>query len=436
MNVATIGYISIALMFVLLALRVPVAYVLFFLGIGGYIGTLGPQAGLKLLALVPYSSIVKYTFTVVPLFILMGHFTSEAEFTDDLFDAARKWFSGFTGGIIQATIAGCTVFAAACGSGMASCAAMAKIAIPVMLDKGCDKRLAVGTVAAGGTLAAMIPPSVIMVIYGILTGTPIVYLLIGGILPGLLCSAMYMGLVYLKVKKTPSLCPSIDYKPNWSEKFKSLKQIWSIVLLVIIVIGGMYAGFFTPTEAGGIGAFSALLIGLFTKRLGLKQIKSALYETARTSSMVFLIIAAAFVYGFLLSITRIPNSFSSFLNNLELNRYIILTLLLSMYIIMGCFMDTLPILIITIPLVLPAILEMGFDPVWFGILAVKTTVMGMVTPPFGLHLFIIKGTIPSLTDQEIMSGVIPFILVDIIHIAILIVFPQIVLFLPSLVGGY
>lgn len=430
MDASTIGWLSIALLFILLSLRVPVAFVLYSVGLLGAILILGTGPGLKLVALVPYSSIAKYSFTVVPLFILMGHLFENAGFTKELFDTARKWLGNFTGGLLHATVAAAAVFGAACGSGIASCATITKVAVPGMLEQGVDRKLAFGTVGSVGTIAQMIPPSILMVIYGIITGTPIAKLLVAGVFPGIITAISYMVLISIKVKRNPDLCPPMETKVSLKEKVISINKIWSVAVIIVVIIGGIYTGKFTPTEAGGMGAFAALLLGLVTKRVGLHKIKDSLYETSKTTGMVYLIVSGAFVFGYLLSMSRIPHDISTYLGSLDVNRYYILGMILFMYIILGCFMDVLPTLIITLPIVFPAMMGLGFDPIWFGILVIKITELGMITPPFGLNLFVIKGIIPDASFKEIVLGILPFIVVEIVVLVILVSFPQISLFLP------
>jgi C4-dicarboxylate transporter DctM subunit len=372
---------------------------------------------------------------VIPLYIIMGHFTYHAGFVTEVFKAAQAWVGRVHGGVVQATIAGGTVFGAACGSGLASCAILAKITIPEMTRLGVDRKLAYGAVASVGPIAQMIPPSILMVIYGVIAGQSVGKLLIAGIFPGILAGVNFMIMVYIRAKRNPSLAPRVK-GISWKESFISLKGVWGVGTLAVLMLGGIYTGVFTPTEAGAVGAFGAFVLSLALRRLSWRDLRECLAETSQTVGMVFLIVAGAFMFSIFLSISRLPAHVSDFLVGLEMPRLVILLGVLALYIALGFFMDMLAVLFITLPTIIPAILSLGYDPIWFGVLVVHTCEVGLITPPYGLNLFIIKGIVPNSKLSEIIAGVWPFFFVDMITLAMYIAFPQIALFLPErMMGG-
>ncbi|MFC1917125.1 TRAP transporter large permease [Chloroflexota bacterium] len=426
-----IGWISLAILFVLLALGVPVAFSLAVVGLGCYAIVAGIEPTLYLAGIIPYQKIATYSFTVIPLFIIMGHFGHTAGFVNDIFNTARKWLGGLPGGLAQATVAGAAMFGAACGSGMASCAVVGKVTIPEMTKHGVQRKLAFGVVAASGTIAAMIPPSNIMVIYGIITEQSIGKLLIAGIIPGIIAAVIYMIQIFIRVKIKPGLAPPIREKVTWKERIFHLRLIWGIAVIATVVMGGIYTGVFTPTEAGGIGAFSAFMMALLMRRLSWSLVGTVLLETTQTVGMLFLIITGATIFSYFLAITRIPNDISGFLTGLEVNRYWILLGVMLMYLILGTFIDSISAMVLTLPIIFPSILALGFNPIWFGVLVVHMVEVALITPPFALNIFVLKGVIKDSTMGEIIQGIVPFLICDMITLAIYIIFPQVSLWLPS-----
>lgn len=425
-----IGWIGIGLLLLLLALRVPVAYVLTLVGLGGYWFIAGTVPALKIAELVPYSAIANYTFSVVPLFLLMGYFAFHAGLASDMFKTGKAWLGHIPGGLGHATIMGGAAFGAVSGSGIASTATLARITTPEMIQNGVDKKLAFGIVAAAGPLASMIPPSMIMVIYAIITESSIAKLFVAGILPGILIAFLYMVLVYIRVKRTPELAPPMP-KISFKRRIISLKHTWGLAFLGLIIIGGIYTGIFTPTEAGGIGAFCALILALCLKRINKEVMKDSLIETIKTTSMVFLIVVSSSIFGYFLGITRIPNQLSDLLTSLPVAPIIIIIGIVIMYLILGMFIDMISAMFLTLPIIFPTIINLGYDPIWFGIVLVFLTEVALVTPPLGLGLFVIKGAVPNSDLREIIQGSFPFIVVGLIVLALLIAFPEIVLFLPN-----
>jgi len=435
----TVGWIVLVLMIFLLLGGLPVSFSLLVLGVIGYWTIAGPLRTLTIVGIVPYDKVANYTLSVVPLFILMGNFAFGAGFADSLYITARKWFGHLPGSLAQATIVGGAVFAAACGSGLASCATLAKVCIPAMRNAGIDTRMAIGTVAATGTIAQMIPPSITMVIYAIITDQPVAKLLIAGIIPGLIAAANYMVLIYIRCKINPALAPRIVEKASWKERLISLRHSWGIIVLAIIVMGGIYTGVFTPTEAGALGAGGAFILGIVVKKLKWGSLKEALLDSAKTTGSIFLIVSCALLFGYFLGISRIPDAVSNFLAGLELPRLVILIGILMMYVIAGFFIDMLPFAFLTLPIIFPAIVKLGYDPLWFGVITVHMFEMGLVTPPFGLNLFIIRGMVPegdSISMRDVIQGVSWFIVMDVITLIIYVAFPSVATWLPNKMWGH
>lgn len=430
-----IGLVGMGGMLLLLALRVPVAFAMALVGFLGYAAVSGVTAAYKVVGMVPYTAIATYGFSVVPLFLIMGSFLARAGLVSDLFCMARLWLGSIPGGLVHATIAAGALFGAASGSGLGSTTVLATVCVPDMRKGGVDKVLACGTVASVGPIAQMIPPSILMVIYCIITGTSLGKLLIAGILPGLLLAAGFMVLTYLRVKRNPRLAPLLEEKVSWAEKVRSLKNIWGILLMALLVLGGIYTGIFTPIEAGAVGAFGAFLSALCTKGQKWKVLGSTLLDTAKVTGMIFLIIASAFVFGYFLTITRIPTLVSEFITGLDISPLGVLIGVMFMYLVIGLFVDMVAGLFITLPVIFPAMMKLGFDPVWFGVLIVMQCEIALISPPFGLSLFIVKGVVKDVTLKEVIKGIVPFFIVDLIVLALYIAFPQIALFLPQQMMG-
>lgn len=429
------GIVSIVLLFLLLAMRVPVYLVMGVLGVGGMWVLLGAKTAMQAAGLIPYSAVASYQFAVMPLFVLMGHFVYHTGFTTDVYRSARLWIGRIPGGLAHATVIAGAAFAAASGSSFAACATLAKVTIPEMTAHGIDRKMAFGVVAATGTLAQMIPPSVLMVLYGIIAEQSIGKLLIAGLIPGLVAAANYMILIYIRVKRHPELAPLLEERPSWKERLISLKSSWGIVTIFVFVMGGIYAGVFTPTEAGGVGACGTFVMALALKKLNFNTLKNTLYDVSKTTGMILIIIACAFIFGRFLALSRLPVMLSDFLVNLEIPRLGILIAIMVMYIIMGSFLDMLATMFITLPIILPAVTKLGYDPIWFGVLIVHLFEVALITPPFGLNLFVLKATLPDANLNEVIWGIFPFFLADLVTLAIYIAFPQLALWLPSLMGA-
>lgn len=427
----TAGWIGVAALIVAVLLGIPVAYAMGVIGIVGAYFLIGPEATRGIVEIVPFSTVASYSFSIVPLFVVMGYLVYHAGFATDLFKTARAWLGHRRGGIPMAAVLGCAAFGAASGSGLASTATLARITIPEMIASGVDKRLAYGVVAAAGPLAQMIPPSVLLIIYAIIAEQSAGKLLIAGIVPGLIIVAVYLVTIFVRVAMNPALAPAAPVRVPLAERLAGLRHMWGIGVLSLVVIGGIYSGIFTPTEAGAIGASWSLLLIVMVRKLTWAVLKDSIVETIRTTSMVFLIVIGAFIFSHFLSITRLPTTLSSLITGLPVAPVVIIIGIVVLYLILGLFIDMVAAMFITLPIILPAVTELGYDPVWFGVLVVFLAEIALATPPFGIGLFIIKGVVNAdITD--IVRGVTPFIVADFVILAILVAFPQLVLFLPNL----
>ena len=425
--VALIGFVA---LFVLMLLRVPIGMAMGLVGVTGYGYIVGAGPALKLVGQTSMRTVTDYTFGVIPMFMLMGAFVSISGVSKELFRAANSFIGHLRGGLGMATVVACGGFAAISGSSVATAATFAGVAYPEMRRYGYPQPFATGVIAAGGTLGAMLPPSTVLAVYAILTEQDIGKLFMAGIIPGILAIAMYVLTVAIIVMVKPDLLPAGEHKP-WSERIKGLKDVWAPLTLFIFVIGGLYGGFFTPTEAGGVGACGAFLLGVLRGRLSRAQVREALLQATRTSAAVFTVLIGALLFGYFLTITQTPQKLTESLTGLGLGNYGILALIMLMYIVLGCLMDAMAMIILTVPILYPVILHLGFDPIWFGIIIVMTVELGLISPPVGMNVFVIKGVIPEVSFSTIYKGVLPFVVTDLIRLAILIAFPMIALWLPQ-----
>jgi len=430
----TVGWICIILLFILLLAGTPIAPASGIIAIWGTYILAGEGPALGVAANKPFQFIISYIMTVVPLFVAMGILAGLAGFAKNAYEMARRWLQNIPGGLAHATIAGGAMFAAASGVSTAACATFSKMVLPEMFEHGVQKALALGCVACASTLAIMIPPSIMLITYALLTGQSVGKLLIAGIIPGLLEAALYMGMVFLRCKLNPSLIPKSP-PFSWKERFTSLTRAWGILFIVIVVMGGIYTGIFTPIEAGAIGAFVALMAVLVVKRGRVREIGEALFDTVSLTSAVIFIVIGGMMFGVILAQSRLPVLLTEYIAGLNMPPLLVLISIMVFYIIIGCFLDALSILIITMPIVYPLILSLGYDPIWFGILITFSIEMALVTPPYGLNLFVIQATVPDLKLGDLYRGVFWFVLVDLIRLAILIAFPQVALWLPSMMWG-
>lgn len=430
MSPVTIGIVGILLLFFLLALRMQVGYSMALVGFVGFAILSSFKSGSVILGMEPYKIGASYSLSVVPLFILMAQFANHSGMGFEIYQTVYRWIGFLPGGLSMATIGGCAGFAAMSGSSVATAATMGMVALPEMKRFKYDDSLATGGLAAGGTLGILIPPSTIMILYGILTEQSIGTLFIAGIIPGILLSALFVLTIYLMAKYRPALGPPGPKFPL-KEKLYALKDTWAILSLFLIVMGGLYTGWFTPSEAGGVGAFGAFIISLARRRLSFGNLMDSLSETVKTTAMVFAILIGAHVFGYFLTISRIPSELSGWIAGLGFNRYIVISIIIFLYIILGCFMEGYAIMVLTIPIIYPLILDLGFDPIWFGIIITLVIEIGLITPPLGINVFVIGGIAKDVPMYTIFRGIIPFWIAMMICIVLLVLFPQIALILPS-----
>lgn len=424
------GVIGMTCFFVLSMLGVPIGFALIAVGFAGLVLFKGIWASLYLFGNAPYSLAASYSFSVFPLFVLMGQFAYHSGIGRDLYVAAYRWLGRLPGGLALATMLACTGFAACTGSTVAAAATMGTLAFPEMERFRYSRRLSTAVIATGGTLGTLIPPSSGFIIYGILTQTSIGSLFIAGILPGILLSALYLVLIYLMCVRNPDLGPRGE-EFTFSEKIESLKGVWGMLVLFALIIGGLYFGIFSPNEAGASGALGAFLIALLRGRLNKKTIYDALISSAQTTCFVMFIIIGAMMFNYFLASCGFGIAFGEWVKNLPFPPLIILIIILVLYIPLGAFMDSLSIVLLTLPFIFPIVTDLGFDPIWFGVLIVVELEMGVLTPPVGLNAYVVHG-ITKVPLKDIFIGLTPFIITMCIGMAILIAFPQISTFLPSL----
>lgn len=425
------AFIAFGFLIFFLALGMHILFVMLLLGFLGNSYLHGFKAGLYHIGTAPYETIAEYSLCVVAFFVLMGFIASQAGISRDLYSTSYHWLGQLPGGLAMATVLGCAGFGAICGDSFATSAVMGTAALPEMKRYHYNPKLATGSVAAGGTLGTLIPPSIAMIFYCIITGQSINELFIAGILPGILLTSMFMFVIFGQVRLNPKLAPP-GPKRRFKEKIVSLKGTWAMLLLFVLVIGGIYGGFFTPNEAGAVGACGALLIGLAKREINMRKLNEALVETGQTVAMLLIILVGAIMLGYFLAASKAPLVISNFVVDLSVNRYLSLSLILLVYTFLGCVMNIVPAMIITLPVFYPTIIGLGFDPIWFGVIMVIIINMGMITPPIGMNVFVIKGVAKDIPLETIFKGILPFLVAMIFCLIILTIFPQIVLFLPSL----
>ncbi len=428
--IAVLGFIA---LFALMLLRVPVGMAMGLVGISGYAVLSGAGPALKLVGQTSLRTVTDYNFGVIPMFMLMGAFVSVSGLSREMFQAANSLIGHVRGGLGAATVLACGGFSAICGSSVATAATFSSVAYPEMRRYGYPQSFATGVIAAGGTLGIMIPPSTVLAVYAILTQQDIGKLFVAGLIPGLLAILMYVLTIVVIVRVRPNWLPAGHLRP-WRERVRDFKAVWAPLVLFIFVIGGLYGGLFTPTEAGGVGACGAFLLGLVRGKLDRSKVKEALLSSTRTSAAVFTILIGALMFGYFLTITQTPQKIASFLTGMGIGAYGILILILVMYLILGCLMDAMAMIILTVPIIYPVVVQLGFDPIWFGVIIVMTVELGLITPPVGMNVFVIKSVLPENSFSTIYRGVSPFVVTDILRLAILVAFPAISLWLPKTMG--
>jgi tripartite ATP-independent transporter DctM subunit len=429
----TTGVIVAALLFCMLAAGVHIGVSL---GLGGVIGiylAIGPQAAWAQLATIPFSTTNNFDLAIIPLFILMGSLATQAGLTTELYRAAHAWLGRLPGGLAMATTMASAAFGAASGSTLVNAAVFTKMAMPEMTAFGYDKRLSAGSIAAAGTLASLIPPSILMVIYGLITEQSIGKLLIAGIVPGLLSAGMYLLVIAAWVKFNPAIAPTVEIRPSFAEKIRSLSGVWGIGLLFVLVIGGIYTGYFVPTYAGAVGAFGAFLIVAARRRLTRETLIDTFKDAGVTTSTIFIIVIGGILLARFLTYTGLVTNISDWLLGLELAPLLYLLAFAILFLILGMFIEPIAIMVMTLPVMFPIMVGVGYDPIWLGVISIKLAEMSLLTPPVGLNVYVVRSASPvPLTLEQAFAGVMPFLLGDVVMLALLIAFPAIVTFLPDL----
>lgn len=433
MNPIQIGIVGVVLLILLLFTKFPVAFCMALVGVLGFGYLVAPQAALNIIIKDFYTVFSSYDLTVVPLFVFMGQILFYAGISRKLYDAAMAWLGHFKGGLAMATIGACAFFSAICGSTNATAATMASVALPEMKRLKYRDELATGTVAAGGSLGILIPPSTIFIVYGIMTEQSIGKLFMAGILPGVLLSILFITAIYIWVSVKPEIAPVAE-KQDFKAKMRSLKGLIEVLVLFILVMGGLFIGIFTPTEAGAVGALGGLVIPLVSGNLSWRGFLDALYSSTRTTSMILMIVAGATVFGHFLAVTTIPATLSGWVVGLPFPSWGIMLVIMFFFLIGGCFMDALGMILLTIPIFYPVAIAIGYDPIWFGVVIVLVTELGVITPPVGINVYVVSGIAKDVPLQVIFKGALPFVMALTAYLVIMLLFPQIALYLPSFVA--
>jgi tripartite ATP-independent transporter DctM subunit len=438
MEAAIIGFV---ILLVLVFLRVPIAFAMGFVGFAGFGWLSGWQPSLAMVGTLVSDTALSYGLSVVPLFILMGNFVARAGLSGELYDASHAFLGHKRGGLSMATVVACGGFSAICGSSLATAATMSKVALPPMRQYGYADTLATASIAAGGTLGILIPPSVILVIYGLMTETSIRELFAAGFLPGLLGILLYMAAVRYVVWRDPDAGPAVP-KRSWPERMQALKGVWGTLLLFAIVMGGIYGGAFTPTEAAGIGAGGAFLIALARRALTWRILYDVLADSARTTAVLFTVLIGALIFSNFVNRAGLPDGLLSLVTGHDLSPVMVIVIILAIYLVLGCVFESLSMLLLTIPIFFPVVKELGFAGlggeeilVWFGIIAVVVTEISLITPPVGLNVFVLSGVVKDVPTSTVFRGVTPFWCADIVRLALLVALPAVSLFLPRLFYG-
>ena len=434
MSPPIIGAIGLGVLLILMIGGMPIGFAMALVGFVGFAFLVKVAGALNLLATIPYATVASSVMSLIPMFMLMGEIIFRARITTSLYDSANKWVGNLPGGLAIATVGACAGFAAACGSSLAPAAMFSKVALPEMRRYKYDYSLATGAIAAGGTLGILIPPSIALVVLGILTSQSIGKLLIAGIVPGILLASLFILTIYVLCRLNPRLGPSVA-AATWKERLVALREVWPTLSLFLLVIGGLYLGIFTSTECAAVGAFGALLIALMKRQLNWESFIAAVGSTFEITSMIFVILIGAYIFGAFLAISELPLTLAELAIQSKLPPVIVLVFILFIYLILGSISDIISSVVLTIPIVYPIIIALGFDPIWFGVIVVIMLEMGLITPPIGLNVFIISGVAKDIPISTIFRGIVPFAVAMVVCVAILIAFPQIVLFLPTLMKG-
>ena len=425
---ALIGF---AVLLALIFLRLPIGFAMALVGFFGFSLHVGVGPSLSMVGQITYNTGLTYTFSALPLFILMGNFVNRAGFSDELYAASNAFLGHRRGGLAMATIVACGGLSAVSGSSLATAATMAKVAMPPMRRYGYADSLATGSIAAAGTLGILIPPSIILVIYGLITESDIGALFIAGIVPGLIGIIGYTTAIQVVTRIWPQLGPPAE-RTDWPQRFQALKHVWGIAALFAIVMGGIYGGVFTPTEAAGIGASGAFLFALLRGKLSWRLLLEVLWESATTTTMIFMVLIGALIFANFVNLAGLPSSLGDWVGNLDASPFVVVAFIMLIYIVLGCVLDSPSMILLTVPTFFPLVIGLGYDPIWFGIIVVVVTEISLITPPIGLNIFVLRATIPEIPTSTMFRGVTPFWCADIVRLALLVAIPGISLFLPSI----
>jgi tripartite ATP-independent transporter DctM subunit len=430
----TTGILGCCLLVVLLFMGMPITFVMMFVGFLGIWSLASLGAALPIVASTIYETVSHYPFTIIPLFVLMGGFADGSGITTRLYDTFDKWFRRMPGGLGIATIVAIAGFSAISGSSVATSAAFAKTVIPEMRRFNYNPKFAAGIVAAGATIDFLIPPSIGFVVYGMLTEQSIGKLLVAGMLPGLLLSALFIGIIVCWVRIDPTVAPMPPGRASWKERIKALWGMWETILVFLITIGGMYLGYVNPTEAGGIGCLALLIITLCKRELTWRQFVNCLYETTRVTCMVLFLVAGASLFSYFLALSTIPANASAWISGLGVSKHVVLLIVVAVYLVLGCFLDAVSMMVLTMPVIFPVMVGLGFDPIWFGVICVLMMNAGLITPPVGLNVYTIAGIVRDVPMKEVFKGAVPFLLAILATTLILTIFPEIATILPAQMG--
>jgi C4-dicarboxylate transporter, DctM subunit len=435
-NPTWIGIIGIAVMLLIFLSRMPVAYVMALVGFVGFSIMISLPGGLALLSRDIYDTFSSYGLTTIPLFILMGQLAFNSGISRRLYETGHRFMGGTRGGLAMATVSACTAFGAVCGSSPATAATMATVGLPEMKRYAYSDELATGAVASGGGLGMIMPPSVVLIVYGVLAEQSIGKLFVAGIVPALLVTILFIIAIYIVCSISPDQGPPGD-RFTWREKLRSLTGMVDTLIVFVLVMGGLFAGLFTPTEAAAVGAFGVLTVSVIRKNLDWKGFVNALHETLRTSCMVMMLIAGAVIFGKFLAVTRIPFNLATWIGGFEMPPGMIMAIIILVYFFGGLFMDALAFVMLTIPIFFPVVTGLGYDPIWFGIIIVMVTEMGVITPPVGINVYVVygvaQGVIGKVSLEKIFKGILPFLAAIIAGVIIMLIFPKLILFLPELI---
>lgn len=433
MSPEIVGVIGIVILLILFFIRMPVSFTMAFVGFAGFAYLSGVRPALAILAQDVYETLSSYPLSVIPMFILMGSFAFASGISERLYKTCYAWVGNIRGGLTLATVIACSGFAAICGSTAATAATMGKIALPEMKKYGYDDKLATGTVASAGTLGILIPPSTVFIVYGILTEESIGKLFVAGILPGILLTVLFIFTVVIICLKDPEAGPP-GPKTTFMEKIKSLGGIIEAAILFSLTIGGLFTGLFSPTQAGAIGAAGALAIGIFRRKMTFKKLMDCTLDGLRTACMVMFIITGATIFGHFLAVSNIPFALADWVGNLHIPPMAVMGVMICLYFIGGFFMDSMAMIVVTIPIFFPVVMKLGFDPIWFGVVIVLISEMGVITPPVGVNVFVIKGIAPEVPLENIFRGILPFLAALVFLTVLVVLFPWLSTFLPNLIA--